>query len=763
MNIRKFETEFGKWAVCRRWWIIVATILIVLAAAGGLRFLTFNKDLRVFFSEENPQLQALETLENTYGRIDNVSFAIAPKDGDVFTRSTLAAIEQLTSDSWKMPYSSRVDSITNFQHTWADEDDLIVEDLVQDAANLSQAAIAQIKKTALAEPQLVNRSLSASGHVTEVTVNILLPAQSDGEVSEIASFARALATNFRNNHPDIDLYLSGGIMFDNAFGEAGRDDLYNLVPLMFLVLLIVIGLALRSFAGTLASLIIIIASMITGMGLAGWFRMSLTPASAIAPTIIFTLAVADSIHILTILFHQMRSGKTRHQAIIESLRVNIQPVFITSVTTTIGFLSMNFSDAPPFRDLGNIVAMGVTAAFIYSILFLPALMAVLPVNIKAKASTGSNAMDSLAGFVIKRRRVIFCGMLVLIVALTFGVLRIEFNDQFTRYFDKRYDIRRATDFIEENLTGWDIIEYSLESGETGGINEPEYLSKVEEFANWYRQQAGVVHVSSITNIMKRLNKNMHSDDESYYHVPRQRDLAAQYLLLYEMSLPFGLDLNDQIDVDKSATRMIVTLRNTTAKELREMDDQARRWLKANAPETMFAYGSGLSIIWAHISERNIHSMLGASLGALLLISAILILALRHFQLGVLSIIPNLLPAFMTFGIWGIFAGQVGLALSVVVAMTLGIVVDDTVHFMSKYLRARREHNMHPYDAVRYSFNTVGVAMWVTTLALVSGFMVLSLSGYKVNSDMGMMSALTITIALVLDFLLLPILLIKLEK
>jgi predicted RND superfamily exporter protein len=351
----------------------------------------------------------------------------------------------------------------------------------------------------------------------------------------------------------------------------------------------------------------------------------------------------------------------------------------------------------------------------------------------------------------------------MIVFLTLGISGIELNDNFLEYFDDSYDFKRASDFVIDNLRGWDYIEYSLESGEPGGINKPEYLTKVEEFANWYREQANVVHVSTITDTMKRLNKNMHGDDESWYRIPEQRDLAAQYLLLYEMSLPFGLDLNNQINVDKSSTRMTVTLKSLSATQMREMDNKARQWLKNHAPKSMFTYGTGVSIVWAHITGRNIKSMLVASFWAILLISGILIFALKNFKLGMLSLIPNLAPATMAFGIWGMSVGRVGLGLSIIVSMTIGIVVDDTVHFLSKYLRARREQNLEPAQAVQYSFHTVGTAMWATTVVLVAGFLVLTFSSYKMNADMGWMSAITITMALVMDFLLLPTLLMMVDK
>ena len=632
-------------------------------------------------------MQALDALENTYNRINNVLFAIAPKDGKVFTRETLSLVEELTEAAWQMPYSSRVDSLSNFQYTWAEEDDLIVEDLYYDAESLSDADLERIKQIALAEPVLVDSLISPSGHVTGVNVLVLLPGESNEEVPEVAAFVRKMADELRQKYPEIEIHLTGSVMSDNAFGEAAQKDMSTVIPVMFIVLIIFVGLSLRSVFGTVGTLLVVVISMATGMGLAGWLGIEITVASMNAPVLILTLAVADSVHLLAVIFHQMHEGNTKREAIAESLRINLQAVFLTSATTAIGFLTMNFSDAPPFRDLGNIVAMGVMTAFFYAVLFLPALMAVLPVRMKSKTETDCCSCRGLANFVINRRKLVFWGTLLVIVALTLGTLRIDLNENFLRYFDDSFAYRRAVDFVLENLAGYDVIEYSLESGEEGGINDPEYLAALEAFADWYRTQPRVVHVSTLTDTMKRLNKNMHGDDEAYYRLPEQRDLAAQYLLLYEMSLPFGLDLNNQINVDKSATRMTITLQEMSTTEQREIDEKAVAWLKENAPEYMFTAGTGLTIVWAHITGRNIKSMLNASFWAIVVISGILIFALRNFRLGLLSLIPNLTPALMAFGVWGMIEGQVGLGLSIIVSMTIGIVVDDTIHFLSKYLRA----------------------------------------------------------------------------
>jgi predicted RND superfamily exporter protein len=262
--------------------------------------------------------------------------------------------------------------------------------------------------------------------------------------------------------------------------------------------------------------------------------------------------------------------------------------------------------------------------------------------------------------------------------------------------------------------------------------------------------------------MRRLNMNMHADDPAWYRLPDERELAAQYLLLYEMSLPYGLDLNNQIDVAKSATRLIVSLENVSSNTLLGIERQAQEWLRENAPHLQSS-GASSAIMFAYIGQRNIHSMLRGTTFALVLISLVMIVALRSFRIGLVSLLPNLAPAAMGFGLWGLVSGQVGLGLSVVAGMTLGIVVDDSVHFLSKYLRARRERGLDAADAVRYAFHTVGTALLVTTLVLIAGFLVLTQSGFKVNADMGLLTAVTIALALVADFLLLPPLLMKVDR
>lgn len=744
-------------------WVILLTVLFVLGSAYGAKNLVFKSDYRVFFSEENPQLTAFESMQKIYSKSDNVAFIISPKDGDVFTPKTLKAIQALTTESWQVPFSTRVDSITNFQHSWSEEDDMFVEDLVLDADTLTDADMPRLKEIAINEPLLVHKIISPQAHVTVVNVTVQLPGVNPvEEIPHVVSKIRQMKAQFIEQNPEISVRLSGMVMMNNSFAESSLSDNATLVPIMFGVVLLGMILLLRTFSGTFATVIIIIFTIVSTMGLAGHTGFFLTGPSSTTPIMVLTLAVADCIHILTTMFYEMRQGVEKKKAIQDSLRINFQPIFLTSVTTAIGFLSLNFSDSPPFRDLGNMVAAGVMLAFIFSITLFPAMLSLLPLRVKATHEGKHDAMHKLAGFVVRNRKVLLPGMSAIMVSVIVFMPQNTLNDDFVKYFDTSVPFRQATDYMQENLSGMSTMEISIETGEASGINDPKFLQSVGNLTAWLRAQPETDHVSSLSDIIKRLNKNMHGDDPSYYTLPDDRELAAQYLLLYEMSLPYGLDLNNQLNVDKSSARVIATFRNLTSTEQIEIEERIYAWFAANASTYEVDIASP-NLMFAHIGQRNIKSMLLGTTVALILISLILGFALKSLKFGLISLIPNIAPAAMGFGFWYFIDGQIGLALSVVAGMTLGIIVDDTVHFLSKYLHARRDRNKGPKAAVEYAFASVGKALWITTFVLVAGFMVLAQSSFKLNADMGLLTAITILIALIVDFLFLPALLMKLDK
>ena len=225
--------NYTRWVIKWRWLILIAVFGFVALVGSGARFLGFDTSYRVFFSKDNPQLNAFEALQNIYTKNDNVLFVFEPKDGQVFTNKQLKVIEDFTAESWKIPYAIRVDAVTNFQHTEAFDDDLFVEDLIVDAESLTPEEIAKAKRIAVKEPQLLHRLISPEAHVTGINVTFEQPGtNAQKEVPEIVNYARNLADTYRQSNPDMNIYLTGVVMLNNAFSESGINDLTTLVPIM---------------------------------------------------------------------------------------------------------------------------------------------------------------------------------------------------------------------------------------------------------------------------------------------------------------------------------------------------------------------------------------------------------------------------------------------------------------------------------------------------------------------------------------------------
>ncbi|MES9845037.1 MAG: MMPL family transporter, partial [Candidatus Sedimenticola sp. 6PFRAG5] len=328
-----------KFVVGHPLWVILISVILVMAAAAGAQKLVFKSDYRVFFGEENPQLTAYEAMQKIYSKSDNVAFILAPKDGNIFSREHLEAIRQLSEASWQIPYSTRVDSITNYQYSYAEGDDLIVEDLALDPLALDQDGVERVRKIATSELMLLNKLISPEGDVSVVNATIQLPGINPvEEIPEVAIKVRAIRDAFLEQNPDFDVMLSGMVMMNNTFAESSLNDNATLVPIMFGVVLVTLILLLRTFTGTISTVTVILFSIAATMGLAGWTGFYLTGPSAGTPIMILTLAVADCVHVMTTMLYEMRHGVEKRKAIIDSLKINFQPIFLTSATTAIGFL-----------------------------------------------------------------------------------------------------------------------------------------------------------------------------------------------------------------------------------------------------------------------------------------------------------------------------------------------------------------------------------------------------------------------------------------
>ncbi|MEE9355345.1 MAG: efflux RND transporter permease subunit [Methylococcaceae bacterium] len=738
---------------------ILAVMLVVFGVASGAANLWQTIDYKVYYSKTDPLRIALDDLESTFTKLNNAFIIVAPKDGDVFTEETLNVIHEITNEAWQVPYSNRVSSITNYQHTYVEQDDLTVKSILEEPQVIPQNEIVAARDILLAEETLVGRLISDKGHVTAIDVALSLPDNPVNETREVTDYVRDMLAPIKKNNPDIEFYLTGSAFADEVLAIAAERDLALLIPISYAIIIALLILLLRSISATLVTLSVITLSIVFAFGVKGFYNGAITPITLLTPFMIMTIAVADCVHLFVSIFQFERYGMSKRQAAAEALRVNIQPIFLTSLTTAVGFLCLNFSESPALNDLGNVVAFGVSAAFALTITLVPALYMLFSIRTPKRVLYATGLLNSLAKIVIGNPRRCLILMVVAGGVLAVGLPRNEINEIFIDFFDDSFDFRVSNEFYDNNLSGFHRAEYSIGSADAGGVNQPEYLGNLESFGRWLRKQPQVAHVYIYTDTIKRLNQTMHNDDAAFYRIPSNREEAAQYSLLYETQLPYGFNLGDRVSHDKSKTRVTVKLWLTDSENILKFNQSAMTWLEKNTPEYMHSKGVGVDIMFSKTARNNVSAMYYGTFAALAAISLILVVSLRSVTIGITSLIPNLLPAIMAFGLWGLLYGRIGLSESVVASLTLGLVVDDTVHFLNKYLRGRREQGLNAEEAVQHAFKTVGVALMVTTTVFAMGFGILSFSHYSFNSHMGALTAITITFALLIDFILLPALLV----
>ena len=776
MNFSAVEYKVIDFIVDRRGLLSIVSILAISLLSYGIKNIYFESDYRVFFKEDNPHMVAHETMQEIYTNSDNMAIYLSPTDNNIFTKDTIELIKKATDEAWQTPYSVRVDTLTNFQNSWAEGDDLIVKDLVWDEDSLDKDFLEKIKTIALNERQLVKRVVSPELHTTLINISLELPPPPDVNADLITQKKqRALryqatldamrhGEKIRNqlhaSDPGMEVHLLGLAALNTAFSESSKHDLATLFPLMYLIIIILLALFLRSLSCVLGTVLVIGVATLCSLGLAGWFNYSLNMISVISPMIILTVAVCDCVHLLIIFLRQQISGKDNIAAMKESLYLNFQPIIITSVTTAIGFATLNFSDNPPINMLGTICAFGVMFAMLLTFSLLPGITLLLVRKPKFQKKYNLFA-DQIAELVIDHPRKCFSISLAVSLLLISQVGRNIINNDPLEYLQEGTPLNAAAAFTDQYMQGARFFSYSIDCGSPGCANDPEELKRLESFVSWYEKKPGVAYVTSYIDVIKRLNKNMHGDDPAFYRTPETRDLSAQYQLIYELSLPYGLDLNNLINLEKSATKVTVYIKQITSGEIIALDESAQQWFDLNAPD-LKTHGSSVSMMFTHVGEDNIRSMMTGSLIALIGITITILIALRSFKYGFISLLPNAFPVAVALGIWGIFVGTVNMAVAMVFSVTLGIVVDNTVHFVSKYLRSRRLYGNSVEEAIRYAFSMVGSALIVTTVTLAVGFGLLMLSYFNINAYLGALVSITIVVALIFDFLFLPSLLILMK-
>ena len=758
------KENLSKFIIKNRIFFIFSCLVLVLILGRGITSVVFDPDMERFFPKGHSATSLSYEIDETFIRTDNIVIAINAKNNSIFTKKTLSLIESLTEKSWTVPYSIRVDSLTNYSYVRSVDDDLLVEPFIENALSMEDSFI-QRREKIVEEEEIIYGSLISKDKKTTVISIVVDPPNPDANLKLIDTIEYMLEyiDEAKSNHPELDIRILGTPYQEYISPKMVLSEMPIVMPSMLLLILVSVFFMLRSVFAVLATIFVIVLSLISTFGSVGFIGNALNQMVITIPILIITLALADCVHLFSIFFQQRAKGYSSKESMVKSLELNLQPLFLTTLTTCIGFLSFNVLDVPPLRDLGNFVSIGIAMAFIFTIFFAAPLFSFFEIKAPKSVNQQVNLSKKIAKFSLKNSKTLLWSVPLMSVLLISLIPLNVLDENPTQMYDEGFtSFSSDTLWLDEMLGVTFPVSFKAVS-KNGSVSEPEFLKKIDSFTNWLETQDEVNHVTSLAHTMKNLNKSMHGDDPKWETIPESEELSSQYLFFYEMSLPMGLDLNSSISQDRSSTKISANLDDMSGKEFLKFDSKVRAHLEDNNLTEIISPAAGFRVVFSHISTVIVNSLLLGVFIGLLLITLMLGLFFRSIPFGVLSAFPNVLPIGAAFGIWALYDGQVGFMVAVGMGSTLGIIVDFTVHLLSKYDLARREMGQSPEEAVMFAFESVGFALIVMTVVISLGFLVLNLVNFLPLHDFARFSTISFIMALIIDFLFFPNLLVKFDK
>ena len=758
------KKDFAKLLIKYRYLSIGLVLIAVCLLATGLTKLTFNPDLETYFPEGHPAVIRYNEIDDMFIPTDNLIIAVHSNEGTLFNGDSLKVIEELTKKSWTIPYSVRVDSLTNYSYVKSVNDDLIVEPFIEEAEKKS-IEFFEKRENLVAGEDIIYKSLISEDKKTSVVSIIVDPPgpNKEDQNSELINYILGFIEPIKESNENLDIRLLGNPYLDYISPRIVKAEMPVVMPLMLLLIFFIVFLMIRSYVAVLATFVVILMSLIATFGSIGILDNPLNQMVTTIPILIITLALADCIHLFSIYFQNRVKGISSKESMEKSLEMNIQPLFLTTISTCIGFLCLNFIEVAPLRDFGNAVAIGIGFAFIFTIFFIAPIVSFFEVKTASKVTKQTRFSTSVGSFILKNGNKLIFSITSISFLILLCIPMNELDENPTQMYAEGFtSFSSDTLWLDEKLSVTFPVNF-LATNEEGQVSDPDFLKILDKFSVWLEEREQVNHVTSLANNMKNLNKSMHGDDPEWKKIPENADLSAQYLFFYEMSLPMGLDLNSSISQDRKSTKISATLKDMSSNEFKEFNNEVLGYLRQNNLENMISEPSSFRVIFTYMVEAIVNSLLYGLFIGILLITLIIGLFFRSYLLPALSIFPNILPIGMGFGLWGLFVGDVGFMVAVGMGSTLGVIVDFTVHFLSKYELARKEFKKSVEESVIYSFETVGFALIIMTVVLALGFSVLNLVTFIPIQDFAKFSVICFIGGLIINFLFLPNLLMKFDK
>ncbi len=740
--------------------LAVSFIASAVLATGIIRN-TFDTSFSALLSQSDPYIEELERMEEQFPSPIQVAFAFIPNDNQsVFSNPVLAAIEDLSQNYTDIPYASRFSGLVDY-YSPETQQRLFTKALDQ----YTEEELQLLQDSVLNDRLLTANLLAQNALITFTLITLDTESTTASQRMDIADATLDLQTDIRARHTDVGIYVNSDVLLERSSQQAMISDLTSLLPFIILACVLVICFCFRSLKLGACILSHTACTMAATVGLLGFLGTAFNNISIIAPLVVAIISVANSVHIISIYKQQLFAGHKPVAAMQQSLIYNFQPVSLAALTTAIGFFSLTMSSSPAIQEFGRIVATGIIFAYVLTLSLLPAVLIHF---------SGSDAKDPKEEFPALHRLLKWIGTttenrdteifwsFTILALITFMLLPLNETD-FNRldFIASDSDIIQYYDEVSARMNRGPALRYGIDSETIDGAIEPDFLMRVEEFSRWLEEQPDVESIGSVNDIVKTVNRIQNSNNDSFYAIPDDINVVAMYLNNYEVVQSEDFPLSGFINNDFSILSLFVNATPVSNQELIDLDARITERFNQQFPEATLIHGSGL-LLFSRMDELVTTELLQGYSISLLLITLTLIIGLRSIYFGILSVLPNLLPATMVFGVWALFVGQLDPFVMMLFSISIGLVVDDTVHILSHYLDSRQT-GMDTSESTNFAINTAGPALTITTMVLALGTTILIGASTLYFQQSAKLLVPIVVLALVLDLLYLPTILKRFDK
>lgn len=742
------------------WMSIGLCLAFVFAMVPGATLIKQDFGSKIWYSKNDPLIKSLEHFERTFGSDEFVGIVLHSDNGFLNAKA-LEQIRTITDKSWLIKDVIRVDSLANHMVSQAQGDDLLIEKMIPDS-EISKETVDRVRSN-LEKDKVLKGYLVDDDFKMAVLIARLRPVFDDEQLAfdQIVENTQQIIDT-----TDLSAFdraeVIGTIKVTDSYRIVSNSDLAMVLPVMLLLVIIFLFYNFRSLEAVLLPFSILFLSTAATFGLEGYLGYSFNNLTSAIPGILLAITIADTVHLLATFYKAYYQVNDFDKAIRIALEKNIGPTFMTSVSTSIGFFTLGTSDIVPIRDLGVLSGFGTMVAWLLTIFFLPCVFKLIPNHILEKTK-----IKTKKPFITKERSAVAVSWLnklkwpIVIGFISFTVLsgylstKNRINSDPLEYFRDSVPVKQTYDFMRDQLGAAGGPEIVIHSGEVDGVKDPAFLKKVEEFDRWITQNVPTVKSSiSILSIIKDLNQNFNGGDERFYVLPETRDLIAQFLFLYSMNLPQGLGLNNRVSNDFENLRLSVTWNipdsHRAVKQIDRINDKAKKL-------GLHAYVSGQMPLYHRLNGYVVNTFFDSMGLAIILVTLFMIIIFKSLKLGMISMFPNVIPLTIGGALMYFSGSDVDISAAIDYSVCLGVVVDDTIHFLFDYNR-QRKLGLNPFDAIVEVITNTGPALILTTVILAIGFGLFIFSNFMPNVNFGIYCALIFLVALIVDLIFLPALL-----